>query len=195
MTLASDNSDGGSVMANFTKKAIKASFLKLLNEKPLNKITVRDIVEDCGINRNSFYYHFQDIPALLESIVEETTAELIAKYPRINSIDECFEAAFSFAIRSKRAVYHIFHSVNRDVFDRELMKLCSYAVTTYIDTAFPAHQSDEAARARALRFIKCEFFGLIIDWLNNGMRSDAIDDLRHIAVLCRELPDMLPARD
>ena len=41
-------------MANFTEKAIKASFLKLLNERPLTKITVRDIVEDCGINRNSF---------------------------------------------------------------------------------------------------------------------------------------------
>ena len=47
-------------MANFTKQAIKAAFLELLDEKPLNKISVRDIVERCGINRNSFYYHFQD---------------------------------------------------------------------------------------------------------------------------------------
>ena len=45
-------------MSNFTKNAIKASFVKLLNEQPLNKISVRSIVEDCGINRNSFYYHF-----------------------------------------------------------------------------------------------------------------------------------------
>lgn len=46
-------------MANFTKQAIKAAFLELLDEKPLNKISVRDIVERCGINRNSFYYHFR----------------------------------------------------------------------------------------------------------------------------------------
>ena len=64
-------------MANFTSKAIKASFLKLLNEKPLNKISVKDIVEDCGINRNSFYYHFQDIPALLEEMIREKAAEII----------------------------------------------------------------------------------------------------------------------
>ena len=44
-------------MPNFTKKAIRESFIKLLNERPLNKITVKDIVEDCGVNRNSFYYH------------------------------------------------------------------------------------------------------------------------------------------
>ena len=55
-------------MANFTKQAIKAAFLELLDEKPLNKISVRDIVERCGINRNSFYYHFQDIPSLLGEI-------------------------------------------------------------------------------------------------------------------------------
>lgn len=41
-------------MANFTKQAIETAFLQLLNEKPLNKISVRDIVEKCGINRNSF---------------------------------------------------------------------------------------------------------------------------------------------
>ena len=56
-------------MPNFTRNAIIASFLKLLEERPLNKITIKDIVEDCGINRNSFYYHFQDIPALLGEIV------------------------------------------------------------------------------------------------------------------------------
>ena len=64
-------------MANFTKQAIKASFMKLLSQKPLNKISVRDIVEDCGINRNSFYYHFQDIPSLLGEIVTEQTDQLI----------------------------------------------------------------------------------------------------------------------
>ena len=64
-------------MANFTEKAIKASFLKLLNERPLTKITVRDIVEDCGINRNSFYYHYRDIPALLEELITEQADNIL----------------------------------------------------------------------------------------------------------------------
>ena len=52
-------------MANFTRKAIKETFLALLEERPLNDITIKDIVEKCGINRNSFYYHYQDLPALI----------------------------------------------------------------------------------------------------------------------------------
>ena len=51
-------------MVQLTKKAIVNSFIKLLNKKPLDKITVKDIVEDCGINRNTFYYHFADIKEL-----------------------------------------------------------------------------------------------------------------------------------
>ena len=49
-------------MANFTRRAIKEAFTSLLEERPLNDITVKDIVERCGINRNSFYYHYQDLP-------------------------------------------------------------------------------------------------------------------------------------
>ena len=124
-------------MANFTKQAIKASFMKLLNERPLNKISVRDIVEDCGINRNSFYYHFQDIPSLLTEIITEHTEQMIREYPSINSLDECFHVAFQFAKENSRAVMHIYHSVNRDLFETNTLKLCQSVVETYIATAFP----------------------------------------------------------
>ena len=58
-------------MSGFTKQAIQASFLKLLDTYPLRDITVRMLTEDCGINRKSFYYHDQDIPALLEQILAD----------------------------------------------------------------------------------------------------------------------------
>ena len=46
-------------MASFTRKAIMESFVTLLNEKPLSKITIKDIVEACGINRNTDVYKRQ----------------------------------------------------------------------------------------------------------------------------------------
>ena len=58
-------------MPSFTRQAIMKAFMQLLEERPLNKITVKDIVEVCGINRNTFYYHFEDIPSLIEAIVKE----------------------------------------------------------------------------------------------------------------------------
>ena len=75
-------------MPPFAKREIKNSFIKLLTERPISQITVKDIVEDCGVNRNSFYYHFQDIPSLLEEIIVEMTAKVIILLPPINKIPD-----------------------------------------------------------------------------------------------------------
>ncbi|MFR8027761.1 TetR/AcrR family transcriptional regulator, partial [Eisenbergiella massiliensis] len=58
-------------MQNITKTALEASLKKLLLKKPLDKITIRDLTEDCGISRMTFYYHFKDIYDLVEWICYE----------------------------------------------------------------------------------------------------------------------------
>ena len=47
-------------MSLLTEKALAASLKKLLEKKTLDKITVKDITDDCGVNRQTFYYHFHD---------------------------------------------------------------------------------------------------------------------------------------
>ena len=56
-------------MSELTKRAIQESFKKLLSNQPLDKITVKNITDDCGVNRNTFYYHYSDIYQLLEEII------------------------------------------------------------------------------------------------------------------------------
>ena len=53
-------------MSKVTKRALEQSLKNLLLKKPLTKITIGDITEDCGINRMTFYYHFKDIYDLVE---------------------------------------------------------------------------------------------------------------------------------
>ena len=67
-------------MSQITKRALEASLKNLLLKKPLNKITVNDITEDCGINRMTFYYHFKDIYDLVEwSCLEDASKALKEK--------------------------------------------------------------------------------------------------------------------
>ena len=181
-------------MANFTRQAIEAAFMKLLNSKPLNKISVRDIVEECGINRNSFYYHFRDIPSLLGEIITTNTDRLIEEYPSISSLDECFEVAFRFAEKNRNAVMHIYYSVSRDLFESGAMKLCEYAVTSYIDTAFPEHQMEPDDRQALIRFLKCQLFGMCIDWISDGMQEERYQELQRMMRLCQGLPELLLKR-
>ena len=159
-------------MPNFTKKAIKETFLALLDERPLSKITVKDIVEACGINRNSFYYHFQDLPALLEEIIAERVQDLIDRHPTVDSLEDCFDAALGFVLENRRAVLHIYNSMSRDVFERYLMNVCHYVVRTYVESDFAGRPVEEKDKEMIIRYHKCECFGNLIDWLNSGMKDD-----------------------
>lgn len=79
-------------MSNTTKRAIEASLKKLLLVKPLDKITISDIAEDCGINRMTFYYHFKDIYDLIEWSCEEDAAKALgAKKPTAHGSREQVE--------------------------------------------------------------------------------------------------------
>lgn len=181
-------------MPNFTKQAIKASFIRLLGQRPLSQISVRMICEECGINRNSFYYHYHDIPALIEEIVRENTEHVIEKYPTVNSLDDCLSDVFCFLIAHKKEIYHIYNSVNREIYDRYLMQLSDYLIRSYLTTAFPGVEIPEKDRETAIRFFKCEIFGLSFDWIMNGMREEAVNDIFRITSVCRGLSDDLIAR-
>ncbi|WP_333673104.1 TetR/AcrR family transcriptional regulator [Holdemanella porci] len=53
-------------MSNLTKLALEQSLKRFLLKKPLDKITIKDLTDDVGISRMSFYYHFKDIYDLVE---------------------------------------------------------------------------------------------------------------------------------
>ena len=61
-------------MSGFTKEIIARTFTELLEEKSMAKITVKDIVERCGVNRNTFYYHFRDKYDIMHWIFEQQVA-------------------------------------------------------------------------------------------------------------------------
>lgn len=174
-------------MANFTRRAIKESFILLLEQRPLSEITVKDIVETCGINRNSFYYHYQDLPALIEEIVKEEAESIIRAYPSVTTIVECFDAVTQFASRKKRAIMHIYRSLSRDVFERNLMMVCEYFVLSYIETALAEEHISDEDRTTIVNYYKCVCFGLTIDWLNKGMDEGYTQSIRRIFLLKKDL--------
>lgn len=181
-------------MSNFTKAAIKQSFIKLLNEKPLKQITVRDIVEDCGINRNSFYYHFADIPTLLEEIIMEEATRIIAEHPQIDSVEECLVVATQFARQNKRAIMHIYNSVNRELYEQYLWQVSEGVVTAYADTILADHPICKDDRDLIIQYYKCLCFGLTTEWIRTGMHSDIQQNLHRICELKKGTADLMISR-
>lgn len=172
-------------MSTLTQKAIMASCLKLLDSKPVSKVTIKEIVEDCGINRNTFYYHFADLPSLIEAVVCEEAARIIAEYATVKSLAECMEIALQFFLQHKQAAMNIYRSDSRDIFDRNLMKICRYTVEAYIRPKLQKAEIAEADQEIILQIYRCECFGLLMDWYAEGMKKEELGaKLSRLCTLC-----------
>ena len=174
-------------MAALTRKSIMESFMRLLDERPLNKISIKDIVEDCGVNRNTFYYHFADVPDLVEAIVKEEADRIMQGYRGISSLEECLEAAIQLSLDHKRALLHIYNSANRDIYERYLLDICAYVAAAFVDNSAGDAALPACDREAVVMFYKCEIFGYVIDWLSSGMDERRHSQFLRACELCRGL--------
>ena len=137
-------------MPGFTRQIILHTLTELMNEKPLSKITVKDIVERCGVNRNTFYYHFRDIPDAVEAMVKEELNDILKDQKVPESVSDCMEILVNAVQKNKKAMIHLYRSIQRDVF------------ADYLDHA------------------ACVFVGVILDWLRHDMDYDILSDMHKL---------------
>lgn len=161
---------------NYTEAAITDAFLQLLDEKPFNKITVRDIVDRCGINRNTFYYHFQDIPSLLEKILTDRIDLLIQKHCHLGSLKDCISVTVQYFKENRRAVLHVYRSLPRETFVQHLDHLLLYLAREYIANVSSSLNLAAEDQDLLAWYFKCVLVGIFLDWLDSGMNYDLLDD-------------------
>ncbi|EHS59619.1 TetR/AcrR family transcriptional regulator [Paenibacillus sp. Aloe-11] len=84
-----------------TRKAIKESFLKLIQTKGYERITVQDIANEAVINRNTFYLHYVDKPDLMEKLCQESVEKLnVCLSMEIDDIHEADRGVFIAILRN-----------------------------------------------------------------------------------------------
>ena len=170
------------------------SLLRLLDERPLSKVSIKDIVEDCGINRNTFYYHFADLPDLIEAIIRDETDRILESYTGISSLEECVAAAMKLTTEHRRAVMHIYNSPNREIYERYLMEICEHAATAFVDNLIDGRPVGESDRDAIIQGYKCELFGNIVDWLARGMAHDLEARFMRLCALKRGMTEEMLRR-
>lgn len=158
-------------MPSFTKKAIMESFLHLAAKKPLDKITVRDIVDDCGINRNTFYYYFQDIYAVLEELCRHATTHLPSEQPLAVTLASFCRTLSGFAASHPQASKSLALSLGFEGLER------------YFATDLDGVIMDCCARATssipspvALKLLRHAILGLCLDILKDGKNAQSVAD-------------------
>ena len=118
-------------MSGFTKEIIAKTFTELLDEKPMSKITVKDIVERCGVNRNTFYYHFKDIPDVVEFILKKKWDEILEHPQDRASILECMEEMADLVRNNRKVMLNVYRSVKKDTFLFYMNEISNYIIMEY----------------------------------------------------------------
>ena len=157
-------------MPPFAKREIKNSFIKLLTERPISQITVKDIVEDCGVNRNSFYYHFQDVYDLLEWMLEQHRTNLEPQVSDRNAWRTAVANLLDFCLENRAMIQNLFRSISRDSLDRYTYSILLKSLTDYTRNQATQYSLSEKQYKALLQFTAHGLQGLLLTWIDGGMR-------------------------
>ena len=165
-------------MPNRTKEMLAESLMKLLARRTLDKITIQDIVDDCGYNRQTFYYHFHDIYDLIDWIFAAQTQELIEKCRACGSLDVGVEAVIAYMRENRRLILNILRSVNGEKLLDNLYRSAQSIALSALENHPGVQELSTEYRELVAEAFKYALAGLLIDWMRAGIPEDLVNKVR-----------------
>ena len=159
-------------MSQTTKRALEASLKKLLLQKPLNKITINDITEDCGVNRMTFYYHFKDIYDLVDWILVEDAMKVMEGRRTFDTWTEAFLDILEQVRANKVLVLNVYRSVGREQVEQYLYRLLDPMLREFADRECQDITVQDADRQFVVDFYKYALVGMVLEWIRRDMKTD-----------------------
>ncbi len=158
-------------MPTFTKNAIRETFIELLKKKSIDKITVKDIVEECGINRNTFYYYYADIYELVEDVIITEKDKVLKEVGEgTNFYDEYMRSA-DLVINFRSAILHLYHSKSRDTVVEYLQAVVNNFVEKFVRKAANEYDLCDSDIRYITLFYSYSIVGSTIEWIKGGMQD------------------------
>lgn len=173
-------------MSQITKRAIEQSLKNLLVKKPLTKITINDIAEDCGINRMTFYYHFKDIYDLVEWSCLEDARKALDEKKTYETWQQGFLQIFEAVLENKPFVMNVYRCVHKEQTERYLKPLVDNLLLGVINEeseGLNVREDDKEFIAQVYSYI---FIGLMLDWIKDDMKEDPESIVHRLAVLIKD---------
>ncbi len=161
-------------MQKDTKNLIFETFIDLLSKKPFDKITVKDIVESCDVNRNTFYYYYSDIYDLLEEVfMKELTVLLDAHKNGITWV-EAFIKIANKAYGYKKLINNICASRSYDYFENYMYRACKMIAVEAVQSRAEGMLVPEEDIEFIASFYEYAYFGVVSEWFRSGMKEDPL---------------------
>lgn len=115
-----------------TKEKLATALISAMEEKALDKITVKEIIKKAEVNRKTFYYYFPDIYGLLEWVISRESNKLITEIQNNRDYENALNDVLDSIEKHRHLLNCIKDSVGRVTLERvlyrELEQLASWAM-------------------------------------------------------------------
>lgn len=172
------------------KNIIAEAARRLVVEKKVKKLTVKDIVEECGITRQTFYYHFDDIPDLFRWILKRGSEQLLQECVEQNNSEKMLRYLFLILINARPFM----HQGMSSGYGEELEQIARETFYGFVEQAAlegGLYRDYSSRDARLLiRYHSGAVFELMRNWTDKD--TEELDDIVHVIyrLLQGELPSV-----
>jgi probable dihydroxyacetone kinase regulator len=168
-----------------TKKALAASLKKALQKKPFSKITVSELIRDCNLNRNTFYYHFEDIYALLHWMFAEEALDMAKHFEFLTDYRASIQFIMEYAESNEHILNCIYDAIGRGELKRFFYSDFAHIIGSILDQAEKesGKNLDPDFKNFATLFYTEAIASILVDWLKEKefwSREKTIDYLCRI---------------
>jgi len=165
-----------------TKKSLAESLKKAMRKKPFSKITVSEIINDCDVNRKTFYYHFEDIYALLKWMFEEEAIEVVKNFDLLVHYEEAIRFVMNYVDENDYIISCAYDSIGRDEMKRFFYTDFVGVVTAVINEAQEKMnlKTDPEFKMYAAKFYTEAIAGMLLDWVKEKDKSDREQIVRYL---------------
>lgn len=180
-----------------TKRAMAASLKAIMEKKPLSKITISEVIAHCGVNRKTFYYHFDNIYALLQWMLEEETTEVLRHYELPDDLEEVISFVLDYTEANKHILSCIYDTMGREEMNRFFHSSFIETISRAIDRSAEALSLSVDAEFRKFlaSFMAEAIAGVIIAGFRNDSHLGREETVKNISLICRTaVPSILLAK-
>ena len=146
------------------KPLIADAFIKLSKEKNIDKITVKDIVDECGISRQSFYYHFQDILEVIEWSAEQAFQKLLERSMETDDAEAVFQDFITASDEASAMLRKLLNSQKREQVERLMVRSVRAYLQELIRRKGPIADIPYEDADAALSFCTYGIVGLLLEY-------------------------------
>lgn len=165
-----------------TKLAIESSFKKLLKTKSLDKITISDITDDCGISRMTFYYHFKDIFDLIDWICLKEAEQALSCLKIFDTWQKGFLEMFRTVQKSKSFFISVYSCLSLEKIQNYLYNLTFKMLLNVVEEKSKGLNVTDADKKYVADYFKFVFVGIMLQWIKNGMKDEPEEMVRRISI-------------